>query len=323
MDLILASSGGREERVLFDDFDFEVGTGNTFQITMNYATFKNDIVKGKRIYIPDTEYGGIIKGIESATNTNQIYVKGYTWRGYLMRHIIVPPSGSDYYIASGELNDIIRALVTVPGFNVSTASTGVSVNYQFARYVDVDTGLKAMLRTVGYRLDIKYIQTQNGGNVLVQAVPAGSYGDKVEYSQDSMIDFASSDDEMGVNHLICLGIGELKNRTVLHLYTDRNGAISQTQSIFGLDEFTEVYDNPGAEADTLLESGKERLRTVRSSNTFTAEIKNNIEQELYIGDIISGRDYITGNAVTKPIASKIVKRENGIISHEYKIEGQT
>jgi hypothetical protein len=33
----------------------------------------------------------------------------------------------------------------------------------------------------------------------------------------------------GVNHLICLGSGELQNRIVVHLYVDADGNISQTQ----------------------------------------------------------------------------------------------
>ena len=51
----------------------------------------------------------------------------------------------------------------------------------------------------------------------------------------------------------------------------------------------------------------------------------NIKQtsnELYIGDIVTGQDYITGNKVTKPIINKIVKRTNGVISRSYKIEGE-
>lgn len=322
MDLILATSDGQEECVLPYDFDIDLGDKNDFQLNASYASWKNNLKIGKRIYIPGTEYGGIIKYISSATNTGNIFLKGYTWRGYLAHRFIRPNSGDDYYIASGELNTIIGNLISIPGFIVSTIDTGITLTYQFNRYVSVLEGLEAMLRSVGYRLDLKYQQTQSGGYVYVQAVKAGIYGDSVEYSQDSLIDFSSTDDQMGVNHLICLGTGELKNRLVIDLYANKAGIISRTKSISGIDEIVETFENSGAEEETLVESGTNRLKEKLSKKTFTAAIKT-VDTELFIGDIITGKDYITGNKVTKPIAKKIVKRSNGVISIDYKIEGES
>lgn len=323
MDMILATNDGQEICTVDYDFDVDLGGTNDFQISLTYASWIEDIKIGDRIYTPGTEFGGIIKNISSATNTGNIFLKGFTWRGYLAKRIIIPPSGSDYYVANGELNTIIGTLVSIPGFVVSTESTGITVsNYQFNRYVTVLEGLEAMLRTVGFRLDLRYVQTQSGGYVSVSAVKAGLFGDSVEYSQDSMIDFSSTDDQMGVNHLICLGVGELKDRTVVHLYADRNGNISQTKSIGGIDEIVETFENSGAETATLIETGTSKLQEKISKKSFSPSIKK-VETELYIGDIVTGQDYITGNKVTKPIIQKIVKRSNGVISIDYKIEGQT
>lgn len=321
MDMILAKPDGQEICVADYDFDLDLGETNDFQVNASYASWNPEIKIGDLIYIPGTEFGGIIKNITSATNTGNIYLKGYTWRGYLSKRFIRPPSGADYYIANGDLNDIIRALVIIPGFVVPTVITGINVNYQFARYCSVLDGLESMLRTVGYRLDIRYIQTETGGYVQVQAVKAGLYGESVEYSQDSMIDFNSIDNQMGANHLICLGTGELKDRLVVDLYADRAGNISQTQSIYGIDEIIEVFENTGAERETLIETGTNRLEELLSSKSFTVNIKQT-GNELYIGDIVTGQDYITGNKVTKPIINKIVKRTNGVISQSYKIEGE-
>lgn len=321
MDMILAKPDGQEICVVDYDFDLDLGETNDFQVNASYASWNPEIKIGDLIYIPGTEFGGIIKNITSATNTGNIYLKGYTWRGYMSKRFIRPPSGADYYIANGDLNDIIRALVIIPGFVVPTVATGINVNYQFARYCSVLDGLESMLRTVGYRLDIRYVQTENGGYVQVQAVKAGLYGESVEYSQDSMIDFNSIDNQMGANHLICLGTGELKERLVVDLYADRAGNISQTQSIYGIDEIIEVFENSGAERETLIETGTNRFEELLSSKSFTVNIKQTGD-ELYIGDIVTGQDYITGNKVTKPIINKIVKRTNGVISRSYKIEGE-
>ena len=322
MDMILANADGQEIQIIDYDFDLDLGGTNDFQINATYASWSDQIEIGRKVYVPGTEYGGIIKAITSATETGAIALKGYTWRGYLDKRIICPDSGQNYYTATGELNQVIASLISIPGFVVSSANTGISVNFQFERYCTVLEGIEKMLRSVGFRLDIKYVQTVSGGYVSVQAVKSGLFGDQVEYSQDSIINFNSSDDQMGVNHLICLGAGELKNRTVVNLYADRNGNISQTQTITGIDEIVETYDNGGAEEASLIEGGTQRLKEKLSKKSFTAQIKK-VDSELYIGDIVTGQDYITGNKVTKPIVEKIVKRSNGAVSIDYKIEGET
>lgn len=322
MDLILASAYGNEERIVFDDFDMDIGSSNDFQISLDYASWTGDLQKGKRIYIPGTEYGGIIKGIETATNTGKILVKGFTWRGYLAKRIIVPSSGADYRIVSGDLNDIIGSLLDIPGFQAADASGYSITSYQFGRYVKMSDGLMDMCRSAGCRLNISYIQTESGGYVEVSAAQARNYGDDIEYSQDSPIEFSTKDNGMGVNHLICLGKGELRDRLVIHLYADEDGNISQTQSIFGIDEIVDTFDNSGAEVDTLVETGTNRLQSLLSSKSFTSSVKT-VGTELFLGDTVSGKDYITGYQVTKPITNKIIKRQNGTISIDYKIEGQS
>ena len=322
MDMILATSDGQEICIVDYDFDFDIGNTNDFQINASYASWIPEIAIGYLIYIPGTEIGGIIKNISSATNTGNIYLKGYTWRGYLSKRFIRPPTGSDYYVANGELNNIIRSLVNIPNFVVPSIDTGITVNFQFDRYCSVIDGIEKMLRTVGYRLGIQYVQSGRGGYVQVQAVKAGLFGDSIEYSQDSMIDFNSIDNQMGVNHLICLGNGELKDRIVVDLYADKDGNISQTKTISGIDEIVDTFDNSGAELETLIESGTNRLKENLSKKSFTVNIKKT-STELFIGDVVTGQDYITGNKVKKPIIDKIVKRSNGVISIDYKIEDQT
>lgn len=327
MELILASEDGREERTVFDDIDLEIGGENTFQITLSYGQWDGSFEYNKRIYVPDTEYGGIIKDIEGETKTDQIYVRGYTWRGYLAHRIIEPPAGQDYKVVSGELNDVIRSIIgdTLGSwFAVSEEDTGVNVtNYQFDRYASFDAGLTKMLQSVGYRLNIQYKQTALSGYVEISAMPAENYGDEIEISQDSRLDFSSRDYQMGVNHLICLGTGELAQRAVIHLYADSHGNISQTKSITGIEEIVEIYDNPAADPNILLDMGQERFKELLNYKKFEAEVRDLDDLDLPIGDTITGRDYITGNIVTKPITLKIVRRENGFTTIEHKIEGET
>ena len=325
MELILATSDGRELCTVWDDIDFDIGGENNFELALDYPSWNADFKQGALLYVPGTEYGGIIKDVEGMTETDQIFVRGYTWRGYLAHRIIEPPSGQDYKTVSGELNAVIAEVIGNSLGNlfvVPDTDTGVTVTYRFNRYVTVNDGLTAMLATKGYRLDIQYVQTETGGYVQIQALPAGNYGSDIEISQDSRLNFTSRDYRMGVNHLICLGIGELAQRTVIHLYADANGNISQTQSITGLNEIVEVFDNPGADSEALLTTGTERFKTLLNFKSFQAALKDVDDLDLYLGDTFTGRDYITGNVVTKPIVEKIVKRENGLFTVDYKIEGE-
>ena len=122
----------------------------------------------------------------------------------------------------------------------------------------------------------------------------------------------------GVNHLICLGQGELKNRTVYHLYVDSVGNIGTTQYYTGSDEIVDVYDYAGAELPDLIESGTERLKEQMNQNTFGITVDPTLE--VAIGDIVGGRDYLSGMTMSAPVIGKIVRFSNGLQSIEYKIK---
>ena len=318
-EVIIADTSGVELRSIpFREYDFEVGDKeNSFLITCNRAEWEN-VPDNARIYIPGTEYGGIYKRLESDTRYNAVAVGGYTWRGMLQNKVICPPSGEDYATDSGELNQILarRVSTALPGLFVgSEESTGVTVSYRYGRYVTLYEGLKEMLRSAGYKMRIQYDQEQC--RVVVDAVPIVDYSAQIEYSSDMNANYSMVINKMGVNHLICLGSGELKDRTVIHLYADVNGVISQTQTQFGADEVTDVYDYAGAEADNLIESGTDQMKANASKNEFAIDLES--AQDVAVGDIVGCRDYITGNTMTAPITTKVVKWKNGFETVEYQL----
>ena len=267
--LIVADASGKELRtLLFSSYDFEVGKEeNSFQIEIKRQEYEY-IPKSGRIYIPDTEYGGLFREIDTTTKQDLIMPGGRTWRGMMQKKIIEPPAGADYATDTGELNAIVKARVesALPGlFKGSTESTGVSVtNYQYERYCTLEAGLSDMLKSKGYRLEIRYSQIDRA--VHVSAVPIEDYSSNVEFSSDMQMDYIMHMQGNGVNHLICLGQGDLKNRTVYHFYVDKNGNIGTTQYYTGIDEVTEVYDYAGAELDDLIYYGREHLKEMMNEN---------------------------------------------------------
>ena len=318
-DVIVATSSGKEVRsMLYSEYDFDVGgEENSFEIKVLRPEWQ-PIDVGSRIYIPGTEYGGLYKRMATNTEERTISAGGMTWRGMMRKKIIVPPSGQDYATDSGEINAIVKARVeaALPGLFVgSTEDTGATVSWQYDRYCTLEEGLTDMLESVGYRLNIEYSQTAKA--VIVSAVPIQNYSDDVQFSADWQLNYYMRKQSDGVNHLICLGSGELRDRTVIHLYADARGRISQTQTFRGINEVAEVYDNAGAESDALLQAGKAHFKELLNNNYF--EVRVDEAQDLGIGDIVGGHDYLSGLTMSAPIVSKIVYWRNGKQEIEYQL----
>jgi hypothetical protein len=328
MDLMLAFPDGREIGPLNEDIDIDIGSTNDFEFQVEHDSWDSNIGFNDRLYIPNTEYGGLILDIKPNSKTNTVTVSGDTWRGLLTKSVIEPDSGNDYLRISGELNNCIQQLLIRNNkrglFEVSSESTGISVsNFQFDRYCTLLDGIQKMLKSVNYKLHIEYI-CDSGSYVKLSAVPIADYGNQVELSQDQLLHVSLRDYRRGINHLICLGSGELAARTVIHLYADSSGNISTTQTIFGIDERTEIYDYPNAQNDAeLLSEGIKHMQELLNYRSYSTEMSEYAMAADYeIGDTIAGRDYLTGFLVVKPIADKIIKITNGLISVEYKLEGE-
>lgn len=317
--IVVADANGAELRsLLFTEYDFEVGDDdNTFLVTCLRSEWET-IYDGSRIYIPNTEYGGLFKRLKTNTKNGTISAGGYTWRGMLQNKVLCPEEGDDYATDSGELNAIIGSRVSAafPGLFVgSNESTGIEVDYQYNRYVTLYDGLKAMLKSVGYKMRISY--DMETGKVIVEAVPIVDYSSQIEYSSDMNANYYMTKEGTGVNHLVCLGNGELRDRVVVDLFVDENGNISETQTFFGADEIAQVYDYAGAARDDLIQSGTEQLMNLRNQNSFRIDLETVTDVE--IGDIVGGRDYTSGMRMTAPITTKVVTWRNGFETTEYKL----
>ena len=325
--LILADQNLKDIAPVMDaEIDIAIGEENDYEIKIPRDEWKSEYTFGNVFYVKDTEYGGIIGEVDTSTAEDTISLLGRTWRGMLDKKIIRPPTGQDYKRASGELNAVLGELITEQFddyFVVSQDDTGVSLtNYQFDRYCTLLSGINKMLKSVGYRLKIRYVQQERGqpGYVELSAVQIVDYSEQIELSQDSRLNFTFKNFRNGVNHLICLGKGELQDRQVVDLYVGKNGSIGKTQYYTGIQEVAETYEDTSSESDELEEKGREKLQELMNSTSFSMDVEA-LGMEVEIGDIIGGRDYVTGMYAAKPIAKKIYKVSGGSASLEYEIEG--
>lgn len=156
------------------------------------------------------------------------------------------------------------------------------------------------------------------GFATLSAKPLTDYSKNEEFDS-SQISFEIKKTFKPTNHVICLGAGDLAERTVIHLYADQDGNISHTQTFFGMDEVCEVYDYSNAESDEELEEGGRELLQ-KSWNSDSVKIKFTNTSSVYdIGDVVGAKENVTGISIVQKIIKKIVTLKNDRATISYKV----
>lgn len=320
MDLIYATDKKIDIGVM-QDFAFDLAFGSTENDFELKTTTNNHVCRaGYFLYIENTEYGGIIDRVKVQTDSDTLIYKGRTWHGILASKIFEPDAGNDHLVCSGEANEVLGTLILRIGltdiFKTNPDNSGLMIkNYSMNRYINGYEGIRKMLSSANGKLQINF---QDGFAVL-SAVPLVDYSKDEEFDS-SQLNFNIEKNYRPVNHMICLGQGELKERTVIHLYADAQGNISYVQSVFGLDEITETYENVNAEsAEELEKGGRDALK--ESWNSDSLEIDMDSTQNYDIGDIVGARENITGIFIARPITKKIVTIKNDTVTVSHKVGG--
>ena len=318
--IILFDSDYKEIGPVEVDLDAEYGTDseNDFEMVTNAIQTYNPY----GFYVEGTEVGGIFEYVKSITDTDIQTLCGYTWRGLMNLSLILPPSGSDYNIVSGEANTIVKSFLdNIMGglFVTSTEDSGLTItSYQFPLYVTTLKGLEGMLEKYGYRLSLEAKKINGQIRVFVECVEATVVSGA--YNEDSDVPMTFEVDNMGINHLVCAGQGQLQDREIVHLYIDNTGEISQTQYYTGFDERTEFYDYSSAQStDDLVDNGTKKLKELASSKVL--EIGAPDEIDLEVGDLVKGV-FPDGTIITSPVVSKVYKISKGMVSTSFKIKGE-
>lgn len=327
MDLIYAKPDKTEVGVI-QGFSLDLAFGydeNNFELTLPLS--KNILAEGLLVYIDGTEYGGVVDSIKTDTKANTVIYKGRTWHGILENRIIEPPSGQDYRTVYGDANAVVWSVVNALGlgdiFERDTTSSGIQVAsssapFRFDRYVPAYTALRMMLSQHSAKLRMR-IDRKNG-KVKIGATRAIDWSYNEPISSDKS-DFEIESNKRPVNHLICGGSGELRNREIIHLYADARGNISQRKTFSGIDEVAEFYDYNNATSEELLKSGTERLGDYQVSDSVKLTISPDYDYE--IGDIVTATDQRTGQSATTVISKIIVSATEDEIQITYDVGGYT
>jgi len=319
VDLIYANEKKEDVGVL-QDYHFDLAFGkdeNNFQLTINRK--KHCCKAGFFVYIEGTEYGGVVDSIHPITKNEEVIYEGRTWHGMLENKVIEPDAGEDYLIVSGDANEVVSNVVGRLGlsdfFEVSTIDSGIDIsNYQFPRYIYAYSGIRKMLVAHGGKLMFEF----KDGKVHLSVVPLIDYSQDEQFDSDQ-VELDIKKEYTHINHVICLGKGELKDRQVIHLYADEDGNISKTQSIFGENEMVYIYEYTSAESlSDLEEGGIEKLKEFITGGSVNMDFET--ESIIYdIDDVVGSKDIITGIEVTASITKKIVTINKGQTMIEYEV----
>ena len=340
MDLIYMNSNKEDVGVLKDyKFDLAFGTDeNDFEVIINRD--KHCCEGGFFLYIEGTEYGGIIDDVKTDTDANEVIYHGRTWHGFLDSKCILPlqeneASTSDvtlklvdsegisyvgkYLIISGEANRILAFLIDRLGlgnlFSASTENSGITItSFQFDRYTMGYKGIVKMLKSSGAKVKVKFSE----GVAVINAESVVDYSKDEQFNSD-LIDMKIKNYYHPVNHLICLGKGDLEERQVIHLYADSRGNISHTQSLTGIQEVVRVYDYSSAESFEDLEAkGIEMIKDAWNQDAIETNFDSD-SNSYDIGDIVGAKDQETGMEGKAEITKKIVTIKDNETTISYKV----
>lgn len=279
------------------DLEYGVGGSNDFELTVPAAL---DLPRGAMVWAPGTAIGGMVRDTSVRRSGGVVFrvLTGPTWTGLLNSKVIRPDAGQDHYTASGDLNGIIGRLISrldLDGVLEAAPDCGVTVTgWQFERYCYGWDGIAKLLLAKGMRLAV---ERGGSGRTVVGAVPCRTFEDGGRWG-------FSLTRSVPVNHLLCLGKGELKDRTVVDLYADASGKVSRTQTLFGADEVCEVYDYPSAEAGELEEQGRKRLQEAQGSLSMDVSLPEGGEWD--VGDLVRVHEQVTGTVAEARIERCVV-----------------
>lgn len=301
------------------DFSLDMAFGsdeNAFELTCAADLAPRE---GQFAYIDATEYGGVVDeaGYEAGRDASGLATcKGRTWHGILAGKRLVPDSGSGHLSVAGKAGDVLASLIGRMGLAglFTAAADDSAVSYTFDRFCDTYSGLKALAKANGRKVSMR----RKGGKVELSLPPAVDYADKVD---SDLLDFALTSVHRCVNHLVCVGTGELENRAVIHFYADSQGNVSHTQTLFGVDEICALYDYSNADEEKLEEEGRKKLKEYQTRGSIEVDVHDDIDVD--VGDVISARDNAHGRTVAATVAKKLVKVERGTATYSYEVGSDT
>lgn len=251
----------------------DIGLLDKYEIAIDFAdekdfeinTYIHEVPIGGFWYIPDTEYGGLVYGKKTDSDTEEATYTGKTWRGILHDHILNIPNNRDYRTVQGEIDDIINDILEECDLDglftcvTPVIDTGVETEVDlvsFPRGTSAYEVIMMALDSINFTLFYSY---EDGGVVLTPML-AEDYSDYMVYSSIGALSFEMSEDARAINHFIVTSISDTNRKRTIHVFRDENGEVvpyanvdepvqdsdyildTSGQVLFGVDEVAQYSD---------------------------------------------------------------------------------
>lgn len=310
----------------FTDGDFAFGTDEN-DFSLNLSADAELPQKGAVIYSEDDgSVGGIVR--EHDSDDGKASVGGSSWTGILAEKTLKPPAGEAYWVANGDIRTIAAQLVTRLGLDdlvyVTSDMTGIVVRHTFAgsrEETQQDAGRYmngwAALWQLCYEHACKPVFRWDPSARKIALTCRRLVDHTDDESMQAKPASVKIKNALPINHLVCLGSGELEERDVVDLYADARGNISTRQTLFGIDEISEIFDDPSAsDMEELVRQGTARFKERRESAT-SVDIAAPDGVFWNIGDIVGGIDERTGISARATVTKKVVRLDGKTASVEH------
>lgn len=315
MDLICTDESFADQLVIANaDYEVTSGDENLMSITRDITDEK--LAPRSLVYAEGSDAGGIIDGVsvDTSKDVDQVTYSGRSWSGMLASKVICPDTGSDHLTVSGDADSIIASIIKRVGldglFAASGEASGITVsNYSFERYCNAYEGLQAMLASVSAKLQMAYNGEQK--KVVVTAAPKAA----VTFDSDTQPGIKMTKSYLRTNHLVCLGTGEGAARVRCDWFADEDGSVSETQTLFGVYEIAETYEQTSSEYDKLKEDGKKKLVELQDSDSVELSIEDSGEHD--VGDTVSANEVNYGIEASASITQKRYTEQNSVATFSY------
>ena len=100
-----------------------------------------------------------------------------------------------------------------------------------------------------------------------------------------------------------------------------DGSFRSEKYYTGKEERVKVYENTSTETDELQSQAEKELKNLANKKIFKMDVEK-LGINVGIGDIVGGRDYLTGLYAAKPIENITYSIINDVESKVYKLEGE-
>lgn len=208
------------------ELDIDLAGEKDFEIrTANY-----DLPINGFFYIPETEYGGVIRGKRTISEDEEATYTGKSWRGILDEHILNVPDKSDFRNIQGPIDEVINELLKECGLDslfkcekpfisddIDTNIPITSITRGTSLYEAIWTSAKA----INLNIVIKYTDKV----IYLTPILSIDYSEYMVYSSIGALAFDMTEQAGYINHLILTSVSDTNVKRTIHLFSDGEGTI--------------------------------------------------------------------------------------------------